>query len=288
MPCFNALPFLEAAVHTVLKQPECLELIVADGGSTDGSLHVLENLSQQNPRVRLQYGPDGGPADALNKAYRQARGTLIGWLNADDLYPPDSLSRAVTALSQHPEWLMVYGEGEEFNSSTGSRSRYPTLPPVAGISGFQSHCFICQPTVVFRRSMGILLGPFDTTFKTAFDFDYWMRAFEAFPDRIGYVPHVQGFTRIHKATITSSQRAQVAIEATRLLARHFGPAPADRLHGYGFELLRGIAALPAGVELGNHLEGVFAQAQPFLAPGALAELRHHWLEGPNAPARQTR
>jgi hypothetical protein len=132
--------------------------------------------------------------------------------------------------------------------------------------------------------MGILLGPFDTSFKTAFDFDYWLRAFAAFPDRIGYIPYVQGLTRLHDATITSSQRALVALEATRLLARHFGPAPADRLHCYGLELLQGIATLPPGVPLAEHLDDVFSQAAAWLAPSALNHLRQQWLDEPESLA----
>ena len=74
---------------------------------------------------------------------------------------PGALARVVAALDTHPQWLMLYREGEEFNSSTGLRQRYPTQPPAAGIEAFRSHCFICQPTVIFRRSMGVLLGRFD-------------------------------------------------------------------------------------------------------------------------------
>ena len=159
MPCRNAGQYLHEAIASVLQQPECLELLVADGGSTDGSLEELEHWAQSNPRVRIVSRLDNGPADALNQAFKNARGTLIGWLNADDLYPTGALSRAVSALDAHPDWLMVYGEGDEFNSGTGLQQRYPTLPPTVGINGFRSHCFICQPTVLFRRSMGVLLGP---------------------------------------------------------------------------------------------------------------------------------
>ena len=80
---------------------------------------------------------------------------------------------------------MVYGEGEEFNEENGLTQRNPSLPPSVSLSGFGSHCFICQPAVVFRRSMGVLLGSFDETWRNAFDFDYWLRAFAAFPHRIG-------------------------------------------------------------------------------------------------------
>ena len=82
MPCFNPGSFLGAAVRSVLNQAACLELIVADGGSSDGALGLLEALAKSDRRVRIIRGPDQGPADALNKALAAARGTLVGWLNA--------------------------------------------------------------------------------------------------------------------------------------------------------------------------------------------------------------
>ena len=85
---------------------------------------------------------------------------------------------------------MVYGEGEEVDRGTGLRQRYPTLPAPQKVEAFRSHCFLCQPTVLFRRSMPVLLGPFDQHWRTAFDSDFWLRAFAAFPHRIGYLPHL--------------------------------------------------------------------------------------------------
>ena len=279
MPCRNAGPYLQAAVQSVLAQEECLELLVADGGSTDGSLHVLGALSEADPRLRIVSRSDRGPADALNKAFSAARGTVICWLNADDFLPSGALARAVAALNAHPEWLMVYGEGEEFDEETGLVQRYPTLPASVGLEGFRSHCFICQPAVVFRRSMGVLLGAFDQHWKTAFDFEYWLRAFEAFPHRIGYIPHLQGRTRLHSDTITARQRVQVALEATQLLARHFGAADAKRLHNYALELQLGFAELPEGDDLATHLQQLFESARPSRSPAALAQLQSTWLSG---------
>ena len=95
----------------MLFQTEYLELLAADGGSIDGSLQVLEDLAAADARLRIFSRSDSGPADALNKAFCAARGTLIGWLNADDLMPPGALARAVLELNAHPKWLLVYGEG---------------------------------------------------------------------------------------------------------------------------------------------------------------------------------
>ena len=286
MPCLNAQPFLEAAVNSVLIQSGCLELLVADGGSTDDSIKILEALAAEDPRVRIISRNDLGPADALNKAIRAARGTLIGWLNADDLYLPGALQRAISALEANPDLLMVYGEGEEFNHETGLIQRYPTIPPSVGLEGFRTHCFICQPTVIFRRSFWVLLGEFDQQWRTAFDFDYWLRAFEAFPHRIGYLPHLQARTRLHSDTITSNQRALVALEATQLLARHFCTADSTRLHNYALELQLGIAEKPKEVSLTEHLQHLFASAQASLTPAALSQLKCTWLSGELPPLPQ--
>ena len=276
MPCLNAASFLHQALQSVLTQPECLEVLVADGGSCDGSLEILEKMATIDKRIRIISRDDRGPADALNIAFRAARGTLIGWLNADDISPPGAFARAVTALATNPEWLMVYGEGEEFNEKSGLVQRYPTLPPSSGIEGFRSHCFICQPTVLFHRSMGLLLGPFDEHWKTSFDFDYWLRAFETFPHRIGYVPYLQGRTRLHEDTITSTQRSRVALEATELIARQFGSAPATRLHNLGLELQLGLAKTTPGQTHTELLHELSNQAAPWLDPKALENFRHEW------------
>ena len=131
--------------------------------------------------------------------------------------------------------------------------------------------------------MGVLLGEFDQQWCTAFDFDYWLRAFEAFPHRIGYVPHLQGRTRLHSETITAKQRAKVALEATQLLARHFGSADAKRLHNYALELQLGIAEMPEGDDMVSHLQQLFELASPCLTPAALAQLQSTWLTGDPLP-----
>ena len=287
MPCRNGGRFLEPAVRSVLNQAECLELLVADGGSTDGSLQFLESLSHVDSRLRIVSTNDCGPADALNKAFRAARGTLIGWLNADDLMPPGSLARAVTALEANPEWLMVYGEGEEFNEETGLIQRYPTLPVTVGLEGFRSYCFICQPTVVFRRCMGVLLGPFDTYWRTAFDFDYWLRAFEAIPHRIGYIPHLQGRTRLHENTITSKQRSRADLEFIELVARHFGLAPLRRLHCLGIDLQLGLAETKPYQTHTELLRELVDQAAPWLDPKSLETFCHNWQLNAQLQARSS-
>lgn len=277
MPCRNAKKHLKATISSVFNQPECLELIVADGGSTDGSLQVLVAIASTNPKLRIICRNDSASADALNKTFCAARGTLIGLLNADDLMPQGALTRAVSALHANPGWVMVCGEGEEFNEETGLVKRYPTLPISIAKKDLNRNCFICHQSVVFRRSMGLLLREIDQQWRTTFDFDYWIKAFRAFPNRIGYIPHLQGRTRIQNEMITSKYRAQASIETTRLLAHHFKFANVNILNEYALELMPANKEMPKSECFTNHLKELFDSARPYLAPAAFSQLQKTWL-----------
>ncbi len=273
MPSLNQAAFIAAAVESVLSQSyQQLELIVADGSSTDGTQAWLAQRQTQDARLRWFSEPDSGPADALNKALRQAKGTLIGWLNSDDLYTPGAVQRAVQALQGRSECLMVYGQGQHIDASGAVLGLYPTLAPPTVPSQFAKGCFICQPTVFFRRTMWLLLGKFDEELKTAFDFDYWLRAFARFSDRIGFVDAVQAQSRLHPECITLRLRRTVILEGMQLLARHLGHAPKEWLLTYVNQLL----ALPPGQQgvddLKAHVAQTLTVAKPWLRPADLQAL----------------
>ncbi len=226
MPSFNQAQFIDASIASVLQQSyPRLELIVADGGSNDGTLERLSAWQRRDARLRFASAPDAGPADALNKALAQVRGTLVGWLNSDDLYTPGAVQRAVERLCDGSGRVLVYGHGQHIDASGERLNDYPTRPWPQPLTAFAAGCFICQPSVFFTRSASLLLGPLDTSLQTAFDFDYWLRAFRAFPERIAFVDAVQAQSRLHQACITQKMRRTVALEGMRLLAQHLGRAP---------------------------------------------------------------
>lgn len=234
----NQPGFIDEAITSVLSQDyPNIELIVADGGSRQDTLDILERRQRQDGRLRYFSRRDRGPAHALNDAMAAVRGTVIGWLNSDDMYAPGAINRAMAALAEQPHLLMVYGHGQHIDGGGVPIGDYPTLPPSTPVHRFQEGCFICQPTMFLRRSARILLGTLDEGLKAAFDFEYWLRAFCAFPERIGFVDEVQAFSRLHDDCITMRMRRTVALEGMQVLARHLGSAPKEWLLTYADELL---------------------------------------------------
>lgn len=264
MPSFNQGIFIRESIESVLSQSyQKLELIVADGGSTDNTLEILQEIQGTDKRVRWFSEADKGPANALNKALNQIRGTIIGWLNSDDLYTPGAVERAVGILSSSHHYLMVYGQGQHINQQGKTIDLYPTLPPQTPIEQFRLGCFICQPTVFFSRAMNIMLGPLDEHLKTAFDFDYWVRAFQGFQDRIAFIDHLQASSRLHQNCITKKMRRMIALEGMQIIDKHLGWVLPNWFETYVDEYLNSAVNLQKK-EANDHLQITLKDATPYL------------------------
>ncbi|HRL75892.1 MAG TPA: glycosyltransferase family 2 protein [Candidatus Accumulibacter phosphatis] len=275
MPSLNQGKFIEAAARSVLQQDyPAIELVVADGGSTDGTLGTLQRLSREfGDRLRWHSALDSGPANAVNKALVRARGGIVGWLNSDDLYTPGAIAAAVARLQADQSLAMVFGEAEHIDESGRILARYPTLPATTPVAAFQDGCFICQPSVFIRRSVFDQIGELDETLATAFDFDLWLRIFLAFPGRIAHLPKVQAQSRLHAACITRRMRRTIASDGVRVLARHLGAADPHWLLTYVEELC---ACYPHGdspADLRQDIESLAAELDGFFSADGRELLR---------------
>jgi len=278
MPTRNQAEFLRAAVDSVLIQAEGaaadLELVVADGASTDGTQALLAELEARHPgRIRWCSEPDAGPADAVNKAVSRARGSIIGWLNSDDLYVRGAAARALQAFAAQPELVMVYGEGDHVDLDGRNIGRYPTRGPETPLSAWVDGCWICQPTAFFRRDAFEALGGLDRGLRAAFDYEFWLRLFKAYPGRVGHVHALQALSRLHEGGITMRMRERVALEGMEVVHRHFGAAPPHWLVTHAGEAL---AACPFDAEVETvraHLYELADRAAGWLAPGGVQPLK---------------
>lgn len=272
MPSFNQAQYIEAAIESVFNQPYSnLELVVSDGGSTDETPEILSRIGAKEPRLRWVSEPDDGPADAIWKSFSKARGEIIGWLNSDDLYAANAIPSMVSGFQDHPDWLMCYGQGEHVDEAGEPIALYPTQTPDVGITGFEGGSFICQPTVFLKVSALTLIGDLDRTLKTAFDYDYWIRAFRAFPDRIGFLEQVIAKSRLHSDCITQTMRATVALEGLALSQRHLGKAQPHWAATYLEELEEEIGEDTE--TLARETASFLDQAAAYLAPSDLQQMR---------------
>lgn len=110
-PVWNAAATLGGTVASVRAQtfPDW-ELLLVDDASTDGSPALAAALAAADPRIRLlRRAGNGGAAEARNDAIRAARGRLIAFLDADDLWYPDKLARQTAFMAAHGHPLVYAG-----------------------------------------------------------------------------------------------------------------------------------------------------------------------------------
>jgi GT2 family glycosyltransferase len=168
---------LEATLESVAAQDYPLvEHIVVDGGSTDGTLELL----QARPDVRWISEPDEGLSDAVNKGIAMATGDLIGWLNADDLYHSGALAAVAAAFHDRPETEWGFGRcriidagGNEIRSAVTAYKNF--FLRRYSFPLYLTHNFVSAPATFVKRSAYAEVGTFDKRFKYSMDYDVWLR-----------------------------------------------------------------------------------------------------------------
>ncbi|MCA1984839.1 MAG: glycosyltransferase [Desulfovibrio sp.] len=283
-PSFNQAAFLPGTLASVRAQAGDyrLEHLVLDGGSTDGSVDLLRQAAAGFPALDWTSGPDGGQADAVNTGWRRARGDILGWLNSDDRYRPGAVARVLDCFERQPGLMLVYGEAVWIDPHNAPLGRYPTLPPPVPLQAFADGCFLCQPSVFFRRQLLERIGMLDTALHFSMDMEFWMRAFAALPAQaIGFVPQVQAESRLHDAAKTLRDRTAVMLESMAVLARHLGHAPPHWVLTWVEEILAEHPQSPVPVPFPGQGSGqdpapwaaLWRQIAPLLTPAGAREVQ---------------
>jgi len=228
VPSYQQAQFLRAAVDSILAQEYSpLEVLVLDGGSTDGSRTLLESYGE---KIWFRSQPDGGQCQAINEGFRRSRGEIVAWLNSDDFYYPGAVATAVAALTRNPQAALVYGEGNLVAVDGSLLWRFPETVPF-DLWRLANHSdYILQPTVFFRRAALFAGGLLDEGLNWGLDWDLWIRLGKRFP--FVFTDKLLAASRIYGNTKTATGGYRRLLEIIRILHRHDvkGLSPAAIAH----------------------------------------------------------
>jgi len=170
VPVHNGERYLSEALDSVLAQTyPPVELIVVDDGSTDGTPDVLDAHASKVSSVRQA---QAGSSAAVNRGVELARGLLLAFLDADDLWTSDKLERQMEVMASEGPAL-VFGHVRQFHSpELSDRERALIACPAEPRPG------ISRGTMLVSREVFDLVGPFDSTWRVGEFLDWYARALE--------------------------------------------------------------------------------------------------------------
>lgn len=180
-PTLNCGELLDGCIESVLAQnyPRC-EHIIMDGGSTDGTLSVLE----RHKHLVWRSEPDSGEANALNRALKMVKGDLVLWLNADDYLTPGALARVAEVYAQHAQPCVIYGD-IDYIDEDGKFLMHQQSAPVADLPLFlrwwRNLRHPHQPAIFYGKEVVDTVGAFREDLFFAIDQEYQLRAVLHYP-----------------------------------------------------------------------------------------------------------
>jgi glycosyltransferase len=192
---YNRVDRVAEAVASVRAQGFVnVEHVVQDGGSTDGTLALLEALSA--PGMRLESGRDGGIYDGINRGIARATGDVVGLMHSDDLFAgPDILQRVADAMSDSGV-DGVYGDLVYVKPDDPTRVirswRSGAYHPEKLRRGWMPP----HPTLYLRRAVFERWGAYDTAFRIAADYEAMLRWLVKGQIRLAYIPQVMVRMRV--------------------------------------------------------------------------------------------
>jgi len=174
IPCYNDVGYLDETLRSVLNQDyPNLELIIMDGGSTDGSVDLIRKY--EDGIAYWVSEPDGGPGPAVAKGLSMASGEILAWLCSNDLYLPGCLDEVAHTFKEDANVDLVYGFARWIDAEGRFLREDRTKVPNLHKAMLYAHWSPPQHSCFWRRRL-YQQCQVDPAMRVSHDFDFFLRA----------------------------------------------------------------------------------------------------------------
>ncbi|MGD1853761.1 MAG: glycosyltransferase family 2 protein [Leptolyngbyaceae cyanobacterium] len=198
-PSFNQSRYLEQTIQSVIGQgyPN-LEYIIMDGGSTDGSVEIIEKYSRY-----IDYWcskPDDGQADAIFRGFKRSTGHILSWINSDDILCDRSLFKVADTFRENSDLGLVFGNSFLINES--SKFKRCLIPDPNFKYYLYGASSIFQGSVFYTRDAYIKSGGINPKWFYSMEYELFLNIHK--DNKVSYIPYFIGCFRIQPLAKSSN------------------------------------------------------------------------------------
>ena len=226
-PSFNQGQFIERTILSVKNQNfKNVEHIIFDNNSKDQTKKILLKYKDC---IKYKIETDKGQSDAINKGFKVAKGGIIGWLNSDDIYHPNILKSVVDYFNDNPSVDVLYGDANHIDVNDKQINYYDTEN--WNTERLKEVCFICQPSLFFRREIFSIIGYLNENLHFCMDYEFWVR-FAKNNLKVYKMNLLIAGSRLYESNKTLGSRLKVHIEINDMLKKIYKFTPDKWIFNY--------------------------------------------------------
>jgi glycosyltransferase involved in cell wall biosynthesis len=182
IPSYNKVKYIQKTLDSIVNQNyKNIEVIIQDGGSTDGTLEVIKRFANKYPKqIKLESKKDGGQLNAINMGLKKAKGDIVTYINADDIYENGAFESVVGYYLENPNALWFAGKSIVINDNDAEIAKFATiyknfLLKLNSRTNLLIVNYLMQPSVFLTKTAIKKYGQFTGTKNFVMEYDMWLK-----------------------------------------------------------------------------------------------------------------